>query len=310
MKLFKKFNKKFEEERYDEVDKLIDEIFELSKEFSNEKGEYPRSFHKFKNDIFYLDSARYEIEVTLNRLGKDVKVFYNNKYVPTEKDSGDDGCFANSMGAFIELFENFKGLYKTSTKYDYVVLNKVCDKCAEDLKEIIKILENKEEIARFLNDAYATKEKKKREYKEYLDYVTKEKIINEMHKISKLLETSADVLPGHIEDNNFDYAKMTINYIDDECNKLLSKINTFNTYKTENVEDEEEVIKELISRIDKTKKIKKPLEIDLSLIKMNYKCGQTQDKENFDANMKSIKKQINLIRQIIEYLWDEYKQFI
>ena len=32
MKLFKKFNKKFEEERYDEVDKLIDEIFELSKE--------------------------------------------------------------------------------------------------------------------------------------------------------------------------------------------------------------------------------------------------------------------------------------
>ena len=25
MKLFKKFNKKFEEERYDEVDKLIDE---------------------------------------------------------------------------------------------------------------------------------------------------------------------------------------------------------------------------------------------------------------------------------------------
>ena len=43
---------------------------------------------------------------------------------------------------------------------------------------------------------------------------------------------------------------------------------------------------------------------------MNFKCGQTQDKENFDANMKSIQKQINLIKQIIEYLWDEYKQFI
>ncbi len=310
MKLFKKFNKKFEEERYDEVDKLIDEIFELSKEFSNEKGEYPRSFHKFKNDIFYLDSARYEIEVLLNRLGKDVAKFYNNKYNPTEKDAGDDGCFANSMGAFILLFENFKGLYKVCSKYDYTILNNVCDKCAEDLKEVVKILADNEDITNFLNNTYATEDKKKREYKECLDYITKEKVINEMYKISDLLERSCNVFPEHVEDNNFEYAKMTLNYIDEECDKLLNKIKIFNSYNTESVIDESEVIEALVTRIEKTKNTKKPLEIDLSLIKMNFKCGQTEDREDFDAKVELLRKHIDLIKQIIQYLWDEYKQVI
>lgn len=310
MKLFKKISKKQEEARYDEVDKLIDEIFELIKEFSNEKGEYPRSFHKFKNDIFYLDSARYEIEVTINRLGLDLTQFYNNKYKPTEKQQEEDRCFAYSMGAFIELFENFKNLYKSFSKYDYVVLNKVCEKCTEDLKNVIQILDNKESITSFLNDTYANKDKKKREYRECLDYVTKEKIINEMYKIAELLKTCCEVLPQHIEDKNFDYAKKTINFIEEECNKLIVKIKDFNSYTTETVKDENEVITELVKRIDKTQNLKKPLEIDLSLVKMNYKCGQPLNTENFEKNMEAISKQIDLIEQIIVYLWDEYKQFI
>ena len=309
MKLFKKFTREIEEKRYDEVDKLIDEIFELSKEFSNEKGEYPRSLHKFKNDIFYLDSARYEIEVTLNRLGKDINKFYNNKYKPTEKDTEEYGCFANSMGAFIEIFENFKGLYKTSSKYDYVILNKVCDKCSEDLKQVVKILQDKEKVASFLNDTYATKDKKKREYKECLDYVTKEKIIYEMDRITVLLEKSCEVLPGHIEDYNFDYAKKTINYIEEECNNLIHKINNFNSYN-ETLKDEGKLIKELIKSINKTKELKKPLEVDVSIIKMNYKCGQPLDKESFENNVKIITSEIYRIKSIVDTLYNKYKQLI
>ena len=309
MKLFKKFTREIEEKRYDEVDKLIDEIFELSKEFSNEKGEYPRSLHKFKNDIFYLDSARYEIEVTLNRLGKDINKFYNNKYKPTEKDTEEYGCFANSMGAFIEIFENFKGLYKTSSKYDYGILNKVCDKCSEDLKQVIKILQDKEKVASFLNDTYATKDKKKREYKECLDYVTKEKIIYEMDRITVLLEKSCEVLPGHIEDYNFDYAKKTINYIEEECNNLIHKINNFNSYN-ETLKDEGKLIKELIKSINKTKELKKPLEVDVSIIKMNYKCGQPLDKDSFENNVKTIASEIYRIKSIVDTLYNEYKQLM
>lgn len=309
MKLFKKFTREFEEERYSKVDELIDEIFELTKEFSNDKGEYPRSFHKFKNDIFYLDSARYEIEVTLNRLGKDIDKYYNHKYKSTKQDTEEDGCFANSMGAFLEIFENFKKLYRTSSKYDYSLLNKVCDKCCGDLQQVINILGNKNEITTFLNETYATADKKKREYKECLDYVTKEKIINEMHKIVVMLKKSCEVLPGHIDDYNFKYAKMTANYIEEECNNLKHKLENFNSYK-ETVEDERKYIDTIDRSIDKILEIKKPLEVDISIIKMNYKCGQPLDRDSFEGNVNKLNKEIENLKKIINSLWEQYKRLI
>ncbi|SFU46525.1 hypothetical protein SAMN04487886_103412 [Clostridium sp. DSM 8431] len=306
MKLFKKITRKKERKRYARVDKLVDEIFELSKEFSNENGEYPRSFNELNDDVFYLDSSRYEIEITLNRLKLNKNHFYY-KYKPIGEESEDEKCFANSLGAFVEIFENFKKLYDTPSKYDYGFLNKVCNKCFENLTHVIEILRNQDKIIEFLNYMYATEDKKKREYKQCLDYINKEKIIKDMIKIVDLIEMSSIVLPEHIDSLNFDYARMTTNYIEEECTNLLSKLEKFQSYNYE-VKDEKQFIHYVVQEIDKIRILKKPIDVDISIIKLNCKCGQPVDREDFDKNVVQMKKEVKRIKKTMDVLLEEYKE--
>lgn len=308
MKFFKKFTKEKEAKRYNRVDRLIDEIFELSKEFSNENGEYPRSFHKFKDDVFYLDSSRYEIEITLKRLKLDSSKFYS-KYKSTDKESEEERCFANSLGAFIEIFENFKKLYDNPSKYDYKLLNKVCDICYSNIKHVTEILENQDEVAEFLNYMYATEDKKKREYKQCLDYINKDKLIKEMVKVVELLEMSSQILPQHISNLDFEYARMTTDYIEEGCSNLLSKIEKFQSYEY-SIKDEYQFINYIIQEVDKIRILKKPIDVDISLIKMNCKCGQPVDREDFDENVAKIKIEIKRIRKVIDILLEEYEDIV
>ena len=55
MSIFKFFKRDAKEKNNTkQIDKLIDEIFEKSEEYSNSIGEYPRSLHALNNDIFLL----------------------------------------------------------------------------------------------------------------------------------------------------------------------------------------------------------------------------------------------------------------
>lgn len=88
------------------VNSLITDIFELSIFSTTSNGIERKSYDKFQRDVFYLDCARFQIELFLIKLGISVEKFYDYKYRPTSPNDDEYRCFSYSFKAVITLWKN------------------------------------------------------------------------------------------------------------------------------------------------------------------------------------------------------------
>ncbi|MCR4942993.1 MAG: hypothetical protein K5986_00690 [Clostridium sp.] len=89
------------------VNDLICDIF--NKSYCNSKSGYleVKSYDKFEKDIFYLDCARFELEMILIKCGVSVDKYYDFKYEQTNPNDDEYRCFSYSFGALITIWKNF-----------------------------------------------------------------------------------------------------------------------------------------------------------------------------------------------------------
>lgn len=302
MSIFKFFKRNAKEKNNTkQIDKLIDEIFEKSEEYSNGIGEYPRSLHALNNDIFFLNSARYELEITIIRLEQSLDKFYESKYVETNQEKPEESCFANSLGAFVTLFENFKLLYVNASTLTKDILDEACSKAAIELNKVVEILLDKNTINIYLASHNATLEDRKNEYKIYLEYINKEIIFNDMLKISSELIDTISIIPEHLYNNNYNYAKLTLNYILEKLTLLKEKIDGLSRFNSK-VPMEELYINKIMSSIENYKLIKKKSDVTINLMKMDYKIGQTVNSKVMEENLNTINIDINSIHREVQNL--------
>lgn len=89
------------------INTLITKIFGNS--YCNCKSENLeiRSYDKFEKDIFYLDCARFELEMALIKCGFSVDKYYDFKYKQTDPNDEEYRSFSYSLGALITIWKNF-----------------------------------------------------------------------------------------------------------------------------------------------------------------------------------------------------------
>ncbi|MBE6050981.1 MAG: hypothetical protein E7214_10115 [Clostridium sp.] len=283
------------------IDNLIDEIFEKSEEYSNELGEYPRSLHKLNNDIFYLNSARYELEVTVTRLNQSLEKFYENKYIETSEEKAEESCFANSLGALVTLFENFKLLYVNESVLTRDILNEACNRCADELRKVVDILCDKHEINIYLARSSVTLEDRRNEYKAYLEYINKEIVFNDMMKVSSEVLNASTIIYEHLNNNNFEYAKLTLNYMLDKLVLLKGKIESLSRFKAK-VPMEDLCLFKILSSIDNFKELKKKSEVAINLMKLDYKIGQSVNDKIIEKYLDDIYIEVSNVSEEIQIL--------
>ncbi|MCR4943569.1 MAG: hypothetical protein K5986_03775, partial [Clostridium sp.] len=71
---------------------------------------------------------------------------------------------------------------------------------------------------------------------------------------------------------------------------------------------EKQFIHYVVQEIDKIRILKKPIDVDISIIKLNCKCGQPVDREDFDKNVVQMKKEVKRIKKTMDVLLEEYKE--
>lgn len=157
MGLFSIFKKKEnnvpkKEESYTLLANVSNEILEYAKEYIDEDGNFQLSYHRLGMDVFYINNARFHLEIALISCGENVESFYDFKYKRQLDEGKECENFSHVFNAFLVLATNcFRYFRELKSKEDINAFEKGFSESLESLNEAKKIFLDKESIDELIN---------------------------------------------------------------------------------------------------------------------------------------------------------------
>lgn len=311
--LKKKEKKKEKEEQKEEYiihSELINEIIEIAKEYSVNEC-FQEKYNQLGLDITYLNSARFELEMAVIKIGKSIEEFYEYQFTKSFDTKEENKNFYYSIMAMITIATNCTKCYTKISRESRLILDEAYEKSSENLLKVKEILNDGEAVEKAIKAQEGLKieleNKVSMEY-ESLDIEKGLKKINE--NINEFIDDIKEII-SEMKNKRFNYAVEILRKMENRKDDIIFVCNTIN-----NKFNDDKLINMCIDSINSyTNDIKfriQLLESDIKIIKLDYEYGQAIELENFKLNIEAIQNSCKMILdEIIEIsgrmIKEEYK---
>ena len=310
----KKKEKKKEKEKPKEAyiihGELINEIIERAKEYSVNEC-FQEKYNQLGVDITYLNSARFELEMAVIKIGKSIEEFYDYQFTKSFDTKEENKNFYYSIMAMLTIATNCTKCYTKISHEARLILDEAYEKSSENLFKVKEILNDGEAVERAIKaqeDLKIELENKVSMEYESLDIEKGLKKINE--NINEFVDDIKEII-SEMKNKRFNYAVEVLKKMENRKDDIIFVCNTIN-----NKFNDDKLINMCIDSINScTNDIKfriKLLESDIKMIKLDYEYGQAVELENFKSNIEAIQNSCKMILdEIIEIsgrmIKEEYK---